>query len=121
MFACMCVKVHSRVDTSFIMSPYCPVLDEEPKPKPHPVCTKVRTWNPDEVVDLARGESGIESEEPITVGELFKDAVRRHQKHPALQYKENGEWKAISYADYHSCCFKAAKSFLKVRVKTVCV
>ena len=121
MFACMCVKVHSSVGTLFIMSAYCPVLDEEPKPKPHPVRTKVRTWNSDEVVDLAMGESGIESAKPITVGELFKDAVRRHQRHPALQYKENGEWKAISYADYHSCCFKAARSFLKVRVKTVCV
>ena len=120
MFACMCVKVHGSVGTSFIMSPYCPVLDEEPKPTPHPVRTKVRTWNPDEVVDLAMGVSGIESVEAITVGRLFKNTVGRHGEHPALKYKQNGRWEAISYSEYHSYCIKAAKSFLKVRVGHVC-
>lgn len=121
MFACMCVKVHGSVGTSFIMSPYCPVLDEEPKPKPHPVRTKVRTWNPDEVVDLAMGVSGIESVEAITVGQLLKNTVGRHGDHPALKYEQNGRWEAISYSEYHSYCIKAAKSFLKVRVGNACV
>ena len=103
------------------MSPYCPVLDEEPKPKPHPVRTKVCTWNPDEVVDLAMGVSGIESVEAITVGQLFKNTVKRHGEHPALKYKQNGDWEAISYSEYHSYCIKAAKSFLKVRVGNTCV
>ena len=121
MFACMCVKVHGSVGTSFIMSPYCPVLDEEPKPKPHPVHTKVCTWNPDEVVDLAMGVSGIESVEAITVGKLFKNTVGRHGKHPALKYEQNGRWEAISYSEYHSYCIRAAKSFLKVRVGNACM
>ena len=117
MFACMCVNVHGSVGTSFIMSSYCPVLDEEPNPEPpHPVRTKVCTWNPDEVVDLAMGVSGIESVETITVGQLFKNTVGRHGKDPALKYKQNGRWEAISYSEYHSYCIKAAKSFLKVRV-----
>ena len=64
--------------------------DEEPKPKPLPACTKVRTWMPGEKVDLVIGESGIEAEEPMTVGQLFKDAVARFQMHPALKYKEDG-------------------------------
>ena len=71
---------------------------------------------PDEVVDLAIGESGIEAEKPITVGQLFKNAVERFHLHPALKYKEDGEWKTITYLAYYNCCIKAAKSFLKVRV-----
>ena len=91
--------------------------DEEPKPKPLPARTKVRTWNPDEVVDLAIGESGIEAEEPKTVGQLFKNAVDRFPDHPALKYKEDGEWKAITYTKYYNLCITAARSFLKVRLK----
>ena len=91
--------------------------DDKPKSKPHPARTKVRTWNPDEKVDLAIGESGIEAEEPITVGQLFKDAVARFPKHPALKYKEDGMWKTITYTQYYDLCIKVAKSFLKVRVK----
>ena len=87
--------------------------DEDPKPKPLPV----RTWNPDEKVDLAIGESGIEAEEPMTVGQLFKDAVARFPTHPALKYKEDGIWKTITYTEYYDLCIKAAKSFLKVRVE----
>ena len=90
--------------------------DEEPKPKLLPAHSKVCTWNPDEVVDLAIGESGIEAEEPITVGQLFKNAVYRFPDHPALKYKEDGTWKTITYTEYYNLCIKAAKSFLMVRV-----
>ena len=89
--------------------------DEDPKPKPLPA-RKVRTWNPDDVVDLAIGESGIEAEEPMTVGQLFKDVVERFPMHPALKYKEDGTWEIITYTHYYNLCMKAAKSFLKVRV-----
>ena len=91
--------------------------DEDHMPIPHPGRTKVRTWMPDDEVDLAIGESGIESEEPITVGQLFKNAVRRFPKHPALKYKEDGEWKSFTYTEYYVECIRAAKSFLKVRVQ----
>ena len=67
-------------------------------------------------MDLAIGESGIEAEKPITVGQLMKDAVARFPAHPALKYKEDGIWKTITYTDYYNHCIKAAKSFLKVRV-----
>ena len=75
--------------------------DEDPKPKSLPAHTKVHTWNPGEKVDLAIGESGIEAEEPITVGQLFKDAVTRFPMHPALKYKEDGIWKTITYTGYY--------------------
>ena len=79
---------------------------------------QVRTSVPDGVVDLAIGELGIEAQEPINVGKLFKNTVERDPRHPALSYKENGTWIAISYSEYYSRCIKAAKSFLKVRVET---
>ena len=65
---------------------------------------------------MAIGESGIEAEKPVTVGELFKEVVARFPMHPALKYKEDGIWKTITYTDYYDRCIKAAKSFLKVRV-----
>ena len=79
------------------------------------------TWNPDEEVDLAIGESGIEAEEPMTVGQLFKSAVEKFPTHDALKYKENGIWKAITYAEYYNHCIRAAKSFLKVRIHVSCI
>ena len=88
---------------------------EEPKPKPLPARSKVRTWIADEKVDLAIGMSGIEAEAPVTVGQLFEHAAARFPKHPALKYKEGGIWKTITYTDYYNFCIKAAKSFLKVR------
>ena len=81
----------------------------------------MRTSNPDEEVDLAIGESGIEAEEPMTVGQLFKYAVEKFPTHDALKYKENGKWKAITYAEYYDLCIKAAKSFLKVSVHVSCI
>ena len=89
--------------------------DEDPKPKPLPA-RKVRTWNPGEKVDLAIGESGIEAEEPMTVGQLFKNVVARFPMHSALKYEEDEIWKTITYTGYYNLCIKAAKSFLKVRV-----
>ena len=70
---------------------------------------------------MAIGESGIEAEEPITVGQLFRSTKERFPAHPALKYKEDGEWKAYTYTEYYDHCIKAAKSFLKVRMeKLVC-
>ena len=92
------------------------IKHDEDQP-PHSGRTKVRTWMPDEEVDRARGESGIEAEKPITVGQLFKHAVERFPKHTALKYKEGGEWKSFTYIEYYDECIRAAKSFLKVRVQ----
>jgi len=81
----------------------------------------VRTWNPDEEVDLAIGESGIEAEEPINVGQLFKNTLKEFSTHVALKYKESGKWKAITYSEYYNHCIRAAKSFLKVRMHVSCI
>ena len=72
-------------------------------------------------MELTIGKSDIEAEEPVTVGQLFRDVVARFPKHPALKYKEDGIWKAITYTGYYGLCIKAAKSFLKVRASGSCM
>ena len=72
------------------------------------------TTNPAEGVDLLIGEAGLEAEAPTTVGRMFKDTAERIPDHPAHMYKENDEWKTITYKQYYDRCFTAAKSFLKV-------
>ena len=100
--------------------------NESPKPKPCPddqfkgmqqdVELSIKP-NP-KVEAILSGESGIEAEEPMTVGQLFKDAVHRlPRKHPALKYKEDRKWKTYTYTEYYNCCIRAAKSFLEVRVE----
>ena len=74
------------------------------------------TTNPAEGIDLLIGETGLEAEAPITVGRMFKDTAERLPDHPAHMYKENDEWKPITYKQYYDRCFAAAKSFLKVRM-----
>ena len=60
------------------------------------------------------GNSGLEAEEPTTVGQMFKETVRQLPDHPALTYKEGEEWKNITYSEYYGLCVRAAKSFVKV-------
>ena len=109
---------------------------ESPKPKPRPVYNEVQfkdlhaEFKRESSIErrksiakmnFAIGESGIEAEEPITVGQLFKHAVENFSKHPALKYKEGGKWKAFTYTEYYDHCIRAAKSFLKVRVRNTVV
>lgn len=79
---------------------------------------KVRTTDPSDGVDLAMGVKGIEAAPPITVGQMFQETVRKFPSHPALRYKEGGEWKSITYEEYYKLSIRAAKSFLKVRCMT---
>jgi len=109
---------------------------ESPKPKPHPVSSQLHCNNLlGEVGPKTRGLSfdrgkpkvkanlsrkpGIELEEPITVGQLFKKTVEKFPKHSALEYKEDGKWKTFTYTKYYDLCVRAAKSFLKVRVRNM--
>lgn len=103
---------------------------ESPKPKPPPVSSQLQCNHLlGEVGPETRGLSfdrgkpkvsrkpGIEPEERITVGQLFKKTVEKFPKHSALKYKEDGKWKTFTYTKYYDLCVRAAKSFLKVRVR----
>ena len=87
---------------------------EEPKPKPLPRRQRVRSCDPTVGIDLAMEPKGLASEEPTTIGRVFRETVAKVPDHPALRYKEEGEWKTITYSQYYSNCVRVAKSFLKV-------
>ena len=60
------------------------------------------------------GESGLEADEPITVGQMFKQCVQQYSDLTAMAYKEGETWTHVTYAQYYEKCVAAAKSFLKV-------
>ena len=74
------------------------------------------TWSTDpaQTVPITIGEAGISSAEPITVGQMFRQAKEQFPNHPALCFKEEDTWNKLSYMDYYNLCIRAAKSFLKV-------
>ena len=92
--------------------------EEEPRAKEQPATTRrERMWSvdPSQGVDLiVSGASELERAEPTTIGRVFRETVAKVPDHPALRYKEEGEWKTITYSQYYSNCVQAAKSFLKV-------
>ena len=99
-------------------APPVPVEEEEPRAKEQPATTRrERMWSvdPSQGVDLVvSGASELGRAEPTTIGRVFRETVAKVPDHPALRYKEEGEWKTITYSQYYSNCVQAAKSFLKV-------
>ena len=98
--------------------------DEEVKEKPKASAvprSKVRSTNPREGVDLAIGESEVAKSKPITIGQMFRETVRKSPDHAALKFKdvEAGVWKEYTYTQYYNLCVQAAKSFLKVSIVNV--
>ena len=98
-----------------------PLTDEgdEVKEKPkttRPPRTKVRTTDPVDGVEIIMGEGDLEGAEPITVGQSLRAAMEKFPNRSALGYKEDGEWKYISYTEYYKLCINAAKSFHKVGI-----
>ena len=95
---------------------------EEPKPEEPPVeeppvakpRTKLYSIRPDDPVDICMGDDPITKEEPITIGQLFRNVKAKFGNSPALAYKEEGAYKFVSYNEYYDLCVRTAKSFLKV-------
>ena len=82
----------------------------------YPPGSRVRTSNPHESVDILRSDQGLEAADPVTVGQMFMDTVKKYPTRPALCSKEGceGDWKEITFAEYYKLSFQAAKSFFKV-------
>lgn len=76
--------------------------------------SRVWTTDPDIPVALRIGETGISAELPITVGEVFKQTVKKFADNPAMAFKEGESLKKISYKEYYNLSVKAAKSFIKL-------
>ena len=69
---------------------------------------------PEVELPIELGTSGLAAEEPITIGQMFRQTVSSYPDTPALGHKEGEEWKKINYLEYYKLSVKAAKSFLKV-------
>lgn len=65
-------------------------------------------------VRLRMEGSGPGSEIPITIHQLFLEAVESYGDHPALVFKKNGQTMTLTWRQYYEQCRTAAKSFLKV-------
>lgn len=78
--------------------------------------TRSRTSDPRQGVDLALGKGRLQDLEPITVGQLFKNTVKRIPDSTAMRFKDDPgqEWQTISYSKYYDLVIQAAKSFIKV-------
>lgn len=68
----------------------------------------------DQAVRLRMEGSGPASETPITIHQMFLEAVESHGDHPALSSKKEGQWVNLTWRQYYEQCRVAAKSFLKV-------
>ncbi|KAJ6654453.1 hypothetical protein lerEdw1_006874 [Lerista edwardsae] len=82
------------------------------------------TTKRDGEVKLRMDESGIGSDPPITVHELFLNAVNEYGNYSALASKKHGKWTRITFKKYYELCRMAAKSFIKLgleRFHGVCI
>lgn len=68
----------------------------------------------DTAVRLRMEGSGPASYTPITAHQMFVETVESFGDHPALAYKEDGQWVTMTFKQYYQQCRAAAKSFLRV-------
>ncbi|MBN3315592.1 ACBG2 ligase, partial [Atractosteus spatula] len=78
--------------------------------------SKLQLWTSqrDGLVSLRTAESGPAAEPPVTVDQMFRDAVRNYGDQTALGWKEGDRWSTLTYEEYYEKCKTAAKSFLKL-------
>lgn len=67
-------------------------------------------------VELRLTDRGPGSEPPVTVVQLFQQAVERHAAKRALCVKRAGEWKTWTYQKYYDDSVALARAFIKVSV-----
>ncbi|KAM9360185.1 long-chain-fatty-acid--CoA ligase ACSBG2-like [Symphorus nematophorus] len=96
---------------------------EEPKPVPLTTANTATTLAPadelwstsrDKAVKLKMEGSGAASDTPITIHQMFLEAVDKYGDHPALVSKKEGQWVTLTWRQYYEQCRAAAKSFLKL-------
>ena len=84
----------------------------------YPPGSRVRSSSPHEPVQILRSEQGLEAAEPVTVGQMFLDTVKRFPERAALCFKESAsdvsDWKEITFTEYYRLTLQSAKSFIKV-------
>ncbi|RHY55984.1 hypothetical protein DYB34_002725, partial [Aphanomyces astaci] len=73
------------------------------------------TWKRDGEVKIRRGPDGsVAGKQPTTVVAMFQETVRKHGNDGALYSKKHGEWKILTWNQYHAKCMAFAKSLLSL-------
>lgn len=57
-------------------------------------------------------ESGSASMTPMTVTQLFSEAVKKYPNHPALKVERNGCWQSLTYQQYYDEVMRCARAFI---------
>ncbi|XP_068167079.1 long-chain-fatty-acid--CoA ligase ACSBG2-like [Antennarius striatus] len=96
---------------------------EEPRVVPLTAASAAATLAPAEqlwttdrhsAVRLRMDGSGVASNTPITVHQMFLETLEDYGDHPAMAYKKEGQWVTVTFRQYYNQCRAAAKSFLKL-------
>ncbi|KAM3868234.1 long-chain-fatty-acid--CoA ligase ACSBG2-like [Diretmus argenteus] len=87
-----------------------------PLPKAVALAPADQLWSTarDQAVKLRMEGSGVGSETPMTIHQIFLEAVEGYGDHPALASKKEGQWVTLTWRQYYEQCRAAAKSFLKL-------
>lgn len=75
---------------------------------------KLFTIDPSKPVELAITKDGPGSATPKTIGDVFRESVKKFGDKDGLKHKVDGEWKSLTFKEYYDLSVRAAKSFLKV-------
>ncbi|XP_052448048.1 long-chain-fatty-acid--CoA ligase ACSBG2 [Carassius gibelio] len=68
----------------------------------------------DKPVKLRMETSGLGSEPPMTIHQMFLGTVQKYGDYPALRAKKEGTWVTLTYKEYYQHARAAAKSFLSL-------
>ncbi|XP_044161945.1 long-chain-fatty-acid--CoA ligase ACSBG2 isoform X1 [Bufo gargarizans] len=72
------------------------------------------TTQRDSDVQLRMEESGVACLPPVTINQMFEEAVKKYGDYVALASKEGDQWIKLTYKQYHEQCRLAAKGFIKL-------
>ncbi|XP_040273720.1 long-chain-fatty-acid--CoA ligase ACSBG2 isoform X3 [Bufo bufo] len=72
------------------------------------------TTQRDSDVQLRMEESGVACLPPVTINQMFEEAVKQYGDYVALASKERDQWIKLTYKQYHEQCRLAAKGFIKL-------
>ncbi|XP_077988880.1 long-chain-fatty-acid--CoA ligase ACSBG2-like isoform X2 [Glandiceps talaboti] len=75
---------------------------------------KVYTIEADGAIKLRIGDSGPQSEPPVTVHDLMMTCVKSLPNHIAMSTKKDGQTVEWTWREYYNDCRRAAKSFIKL-------
>ncbi|KAG8594021.1 hypothetical protein GDO81_001033 [Engystomops pustulosus] len=80
------------------------------------VAPDLKMWTTlrDSAVQLRMEESGVASLPPMTIHQLFEEAVQKYGDYVALAYKHEDQWNQLTYKQYYEQCRLAAKGFIKL-------